>query len=44
MIGAARCGHSDVCDTLLKAKASPDLKTVVSALEMAEQRLMWALC
>ena len=41
---AARCGHSDVCAKLLKANASPDLKDMVSALEMAQQRLMWALC
>ena len=41
---AARYGHSDVCAKLLKANASPDLKDMVSALEMAQQRLMWALC
>ena len=35
---AAREGHSKVCDTLLEAKASPDLKNKVSALEMAQQR------
>ena len=42
---AARCGHSDVCAKLLKANASPDLKDdKVSALEMAQQRLVRALC
>ena len=44
LIQAAIDGHSDMCDTLLKAKASPDLKDKVSAYEMAQQWLMWALC
>ena len=44
LILAADEGHSDVCAKLLKAKADPDLKDEVSALEMAEQRLMRALC
>ena len=43
---AADKGHSDVRDTLLNAKANPELQDKVSALEMAEQRLimMQALC
>ena len=44
LILAADEGHSDVCDQLLKANANPDLKDKVSALEMAQQRLMRALC
>ena len=44
LMEAAVKGHSDVCAKLLEAKASPDLKNEVSALEMAEQRLMRALC
>ena len=44
LMNAAVKGHSDVCDQLLKANANPDLKDDVSAREMAEQRLMWALC
>ena len=44
LMKAAENGHSKVCDTLLEAKASPNLKDMVSAREMAQQRLMWALC
>ena len=43
MMRAASKGHSDVCNTLLKANAKPNLQNRVSALEMAEQRLMRAL-
>ena len=44
LMRAARYGHSDVCAKLLEANANPDLKSNVSAREMAQQRLMWALC
>ena len=44
MILAAWNGHTDVCAKLLEANANPDLKDKVSALEMAQQRLMRALC
>ena len=44
LVQAASEGHAGVCDQLLKANASPDLKNEVSAREMAQQRLMWALC
>ena len=44
MMWAAHYGYSDVCAKLLKANANPDLKNKVSALEMAQQRLVRALC
>ena len=44
LVQTASEGKSGVCNQLLEAKANPDLQDKMSALEMAQQRLMRALC